>query len=88
MQSTLKRVSIYEVAIPDVIEDCKTGFLVTQKDSIALAEKLELLINDSVLRQKMGLAGREKYDKEFTLTTFESRLKGIFNSVLIKTVYS
>ena len=84
MQSTLKRVSLDEVAIPDVIEDCKTGFLVPQKDANALEEKLELLINDSELRNRMRRAGREKYEKEFTLEIFERRMKEILEEVIVK----
>ena len=44
MQHSLPVVSTFEGAIPDVVEDGVSGFLVQQKDAIALAEKLELLI--------------------------------------------
>lgn len=84
MQYSLPIVSTFEGAIPEVVEDGVTGFLVPQKDSNALAEKLELLIKDPELRLRMGRAGREKYEKEFTLTIFEKRMKEILEELILK----
>ena len=75
MQHSLPVVSTFEGGIADIVENGKTGFLVPQKDANALAEKLEMLIKDADLRQKMGNAGRLKYEKQFTLEHFENRLK-------------
>ncbi|NLZ95108.1 MAG: glycosyltransferase family 4 protein, partial [Bacteroidales bacterium] len=84
MQYSIPVVSTFEGGIPDVIDDGVTGFLVPQKDPQALAEKLELLIKNPELRIKMGAAGREKYEKEFTLQAFETKLQGILEHVLLK----
>lgn len=81
MQYSLPVVSTFEGGIPDVVEDGVTGFLVPQKDATALADKLEILINNPELRSQMGIAGREKYEKEFTLDTFENTLTKILNAV-------
>ena len=81
MQNSIPVVSTFEGAIPEVVEDGITGFLVPQKDSKALAKKLELLIKDPELRQKMGRSGREKYEKEFTLAVFEKRMKEILEKI-------
>ena len=82
MQHSLPVVSTCEGGIPDVVEDTITGYLVPKKDSYALAEKIEILIKNPDLRTKMGKAGREKYEKEFTLQAFETNLLNIFNQVL------
>lgn len=82
MQHSLPIVSTFEGGIPDVVEDGVTGFLVPQKNAQALADKLEILINNPQMRQQMGVAGREKYEKEFTLDTFETTLTYILNTVL------
>jgi len=82
MQHFLPIVSTFEGGIPDVIEDGVTGFLVPQQDSQALAEKLEILIQNPALRQQMGEAGRLKYEQEFTLNKFEERLKGILMEII------
>lgn len=81
MQFSLPIVSTFEGGIPDVVEDGVTGFLVPQKDATALADKLEILIINPEIRKQMGAAGREKYEKEFTLDTFENTLTKILNAV-------
>jgi glycosyltransferase involved in cell wall biosynthesis len=81
MQQSKPVVSTFEGGIPDVIEDNVTGFLVPQQDATALAEKLELLIKNPHLRQQMGTAGRQKYEQEFTLDTFERKLIDILHQV-------
>jgi glycosyltransferase involved in cell wall biosynthesis len=81
MQNSLPVVSTYEGAIPDLVEDGKTGFLVPQRDSAILAEKLELLIKNNGLRSKMGAAGHKKYEKNFTIGMFESKLKEILDAL-------
>ena len=84
MQYSIPIVSTFEGAIPDVVEDGISGFLVPQRDVGALANKLEVLIKDPVLRQKMGSAGRAKYDAQFTLERFERRMVEILNQVAEK----
>ena len=81
MQFSLPVVSTFEGGIPDVVEDGETGFLVPQNDAVALAEKLELLIKDPVLRKEMGEMGREKYEAEFTLAAFEERFTTILKEL-------
>lgn len=81
MQHSLPVVSTFEGGIPDVVEDGITGYLVPQKDANDLADKLEILIKDPVLRQRMGRAGREKYEKEFTMAVFEKRMKEILEEM-------
>ena len=81
MQYALPVISTPEGGIPDVIEDGETGFLVPQKDAKALADKIELLIEDSILRVAMGIKGRRKYEKKFTLEIFEFRLVEILSKV-------
>ncbi|MEZ7505857.1 glycosyltransferase family 4 protein [Flavobacterium sp. Arc2] len=82
MQFSLPIISTYEGGIPDVVVEGVTGFLVPQQNVEALAAKMELLLNSSELRQKMGVAGRVKYEKEFTLTAFENKMTHILTAVL------
>jgi glycosyltransferase involved in cell wall biosynthesis len=44
-----------------------TGLLVPVRDAQALADSLELLIKDPVLRKKMGKAGRELANQAFAI---------------------
>lgn len=51
-------------------------------DAKEIADKLEMLLNDSVLRSNMGKAGREKFEKEFTLEVFEKRMTWILEHLV------
>lgn len=80
MQHHLPCVSTTEGGIPGIIDDGKTGFLVPKHDAETLAEKIQTLLSDAALRQRMGEAGREKYEKEFTLEVFEKRMTEILSN--------
>lgn len=82
MQHGLPVVSTIEGGIPDLVDNGQTGFLVLKQDVSVLAEKLEVLINSPELRQKMGAAGRRKYEDSFTLNHFENRLTEILKGIL------
>ena len=51
----------------DVVTDGENGFLVPVKDATALAHKIKVLMDNPELRLKMGLAAREKAEKEFSV---------------------
>lgn len=53
------------VGCREVVEDGITGILVPVRDSEALASAISSLLDDSVLRERMGRAGREKAVREF-----------------------
>lgn len=82
MQYALPIITTYEGAIPEAILDGVNGFLVPQKDVDILADKLEILIKDSDLRIKMGLAGKKLYEEKFTLEIFEKRMVEILQDCL------
>ena len=84
MQYELPVVSTTEGGIRDIVEQNITGFIVGQNDPFDLADKLEVLINNETLRSEMGKAGRIKYEKEFTLQAFESKLQGILEQILLE----
>jgi len=82
MQYSLPVISTPEGGVPDMVENDKNGFLIQQKDSKELAEKLELLINNSSLRHEMGQTGHKKYLKQFTVETYGNTIKNIIQDVL------
>lgn len=51
---------------PGVISDGENGFVVPKQNSSALAEKLELLLNDSNLYEKMSENSKKIFQKTFT----------------------
>lgn len=84
MQHNMPVISTYEGAIPDIVENGISGFLVNQRDVQALAEKMEILLSDRILRSMMGLAGHKRYEEMFTLQKFETRLNDILTDILNK----
>lgn len=65
----------------DTVVDGENGFLVPTHDSVALAERLRLLIDDADLRVRMGRKGREKAEREFSLTDVVKRHIEIYNGL-------
>ena len=82
MEHGVACISTTEGGIPGIIDDGKTGFLVPKHDVAVLADKIQLLLNDPVLRSNMGNAGREKFEKEFMLEVFEKRMAWILEHIV------
>ena len=74
MQFRLPIVSTYEGAIPEIVDNFITGFLVPKNDEIALADKIELLLNDKILRMEMGLASKKKFLAKYTSQQMEKNI--------------
>ncbi len=81
MQAGLPVISTYEGAIPSFVDENITGYLVKQKDVYSLAEKIELLLRNPDLREKMGKAGQIRFNDNFTLRHFEERFVGIIKEI-------
>ncbi len=84
MQFGIPVIASIEGAIPEIVDDGKTGFLVEKNKPNLIAEKIVNLIEDSNLIEKMGLAAREKYLKYYTLDTFEQNMLTTFTDILNK----
>ena len=82
IQHSLPIVSTKEGGIPDIVVDGVNGFIVPNKNSKALADKLEILITNPELRNEMGLAGKKMYEEKFTLDIFEKRMVEILQDCL------
>lgn len=82
MQYALPCVGTNEGGIPDIIDDGKTGFIVPRKDSEALASTLGVMLADRELCERMGRAGRQKYERMFTLGVFENNMCGVLRTLV------
>ena len=67
---------------PDVCEIADKLQVCLLYTSDAADDSLQVLLTDTDLRHKMGSAGREKYEREFTLEVFEKRIVEIINHCL------
>jgi len=82
MQFGLPVVSTFEGAIPEIVQQRKTGLLTEKQNVEQLATALELLISDQSLRERMGKAGKDRFFQYFTLEAFENSMVHVFNQVL------
>ena len=85
MEQGLPCISTSEGAICDIINDGVNGLIAERKNAESLANKIETLLNDKDLRIRMGNAGKEKFQKEFTLEKFEERICDILQTVTAAT---
>ena len=63
--------------VPSIVDDGRTGFLVAPHDSDAVADRLAILADDVELRERMGRAGRAKFEREFTFSRHASRMRRV-----------
>jgi glycosyltransferase involved in cell wall biosynthesis len=56
-------------AIPELVVDGETGFLVERGDFAAAAEAILRLSSDETLRRRLGQAGRKRAEQEFNVRT-------------------
>jgi len=66
--------------IPFIVNDNENGFLFPINDSVALADKLEILIKDTELRQRMGNNGRKTYLGKYSISKFYNNMNHVFNN--------
>jgi colanic acid/amylovoran biosynthesis glycosyltransferase len=60
MAAGLPCVSTPVAAVPEMVVDGVTGYVVPEKNPIALAECVDRILDDLVLAKKLGAAGRER----------------------------
>lgn len=82
MSCELPVVTTAIAGIPDLVQNRETGFLVRERDSINLADTLELLIKDEVLCKQLGKNGRQKVVEDFEVQKNVVRLSDIFQGVV------
>lgn len=81
MEHELPCISTQEGGITAIIDDGKTGYVVERKSPKALAEKIERLMEQPALCKAMGIAGKEKLNREFTLEKFECKFRDILQEI-------
>ena len=69
------------IGCKDVVDDGVNGFLIEPRDEVALADRLCQLLDNPDLRLRMGLAGRQKAEREFDVHLVEQAHLAIYESV-------
>jgi len=67
-------ISSTEGAIPEIVQDGVTGFIVKPKSPEEIADKIMILVNNPELRKNMGKKGRELYKSKYTLESYANNL--------------
>ncbi|MGD2159054.1 MAG: glycosyltransferase family 4 protein [Anaerolineales bacterium] len=65
-------------ALPEIVENGKTGLLVTPYDDEELAEAVISLLKNPTLREKMGSNGRVRVQKYFNVQRMVSEIEEVF----------
>ena len=81
MQHGLPVIASRRGAIPEMIDDGQSGYLIEPGNTIQLKEKLLMLIDSNTRREQFGNASYQVYRKNYTDQHFFSGLDRIFNSL-------
>ncbi len=81
MACGLPVVSTKVTAIGELVEDGGNGMLVSQRDAVALADALQVLIENESLRLSMGTRARGRVLQDFTIQANTARLAQIFHQI-------
>jgi glycosyltransferase involved in cell wall biosynthesis len=68
-------------AVPEVVDDGKTGFLVEAGDAAAIADRLDRLLSEPALASAFGEAGRERARRRFSVARMADRTSALYQSV-------
>ena len=68
--------------VPEAVVDGETGLLVPPEDTDAFGRALATLIGDRELRRKLGAAGQDRMQKEFSIATMADRHINLYAAVL------
>jgi colanic acid/amylovoran biosynthesis glycosyltransferase len=68
--------------IPELIEDGVSGFLVPERDEVALADALQRLAREPGRRAVMGRAGRTKVELEYDIDRLNDGLVGLLEGLI------
>ncbi len=67
---------------PWVVSDGENGLIFPSRDTAALAERLERLMDDPALLQKLGGRARQVFEGRFTVDHFASELERVYRTTL------
>lgn len=76
-------VSTQHSGIPELVQDGVSGFLVPERDVVALVEKLGYLIRHPEIWPEMGRAGRAFVEEHYDINKLNNRLVEIYRELLL-----
>lgn len=82
MRAALPVVASNVGGISEAVLDGETGFLVGSRDAESLAQALRPLIANPLLRQKLGQAGRRRYETQFTFEKMMAETLSLYRDIV------
>lgn len=82
MASGLPTVATNVGGIPELIAEGKNGFLIEPGDVNNFAAKIQLLIDDELLRSSFGLNARQSFVSKFTSAEMNNRIVDIYKGLI------
>jgi len=82
MASGMPVVGTRHAGIPELIEDGVSGWLVPERDDLALADALARLAAEAQRWPAMGRAGRAKIEREYDIHRLNDRLAGMLETLI------
>ena len=73
--------------IRELIDDGENGFIVPSDDVEAMVERVKMLLDSPELRRRIGMAGREKMRREFTVEKMVDTLQNVYIEMLRRKGY-
>ncbi len=71
-------------AVPDIIVDGETGLLCPPGDAVQLAEALQRVVDDVVLRAKLGRSARAFHAENLNVDTYLSKLISLWRNAALR----
>jgi L-malate glycosyltransferase len=65
--------------IPDIISDGENGFLVPERDSFSLADRIICILSDTELQEKFRINGRNKVTASFSWEIISRQFSDVYN---------
>ena len=84
MRASLPVIASDVGGVREAVVDGETGFLVSRRNLVVLRGRLQQLMNNPELRNKMGEAGRKRYLEHFTVEQMLDQTLQVYKQVLKK----
>jgi colanic acid/amylovoran biosynthesis glycosyltransferase len=84
MAMGLPVISTAHGGIPELVEDGISGFLVSERDTDAIAAKINYLIEHPALWSEMGRAGRARVEAKYDTNKLNDELVEIYQQQLMQ----
>ncbi|GAB6509963.1 glycosyltransferase family 4 protein [Bacillus cereus] len=82
MRSGLPVIASHVGGVEELVQDGKTGFLIEKGNTKVLMEKIKFLMENTELRNEMGLSGRKRYTENFTFEKMAHETIAFYQTII------